>query len=217
MSVRTFCALGTILAATSCIDTTGVNLNDVPGYMISEVRITPSVDTIFVTDTIRASDRITFSAIATGKNGAILPSLTFAWSTSNPSIATVDASGTVTPRALGVVEIIASADKVARATLVILPATVSLSVTPVEDTIFVATPIVPTRDTLRLTASARDLAGAPLGGVIFSWASSAPSVAIVDGTGLVSAIGLGSATITASATGGNASSRIHVVAAPGPS
>lgn len=215
MSVRTFCALGTMLAATSCIDTTGVNLNDVPGFMIGDVRITPSVDTIFVTDTIRASDRITFSAIATGRNGGILPSMTFAWSTSDPSIATIDSSGTVTPRALGVVEIIASADKIDRATLVILPATMSLSVTPVDDTIFVTTPIVPTRDTLRLTATARDLTGAPLGGVIFSWASSNPSVAIVDGTGLVSAIGLGSATITASATGGNAASRVHVVAASG--
>jgi uncharacterized protein YjdB len=188
-----------------------VNLSDVPGYLISSVRVSPAIDTIFVPDSIRESDRIIFSAIATGKSGAVLPALTFAWETSDPSIATVDSAGVVTPRTLGVVEIRASADKIGRATLVILPATMSVSVSPAADTILVALPIVAARDTVRLQAIARDLSGAPLGGVLFTWATSSPSVATVDQTGLVHAIGFGSTTITASTNGHFASAVVHVI------
>lgn len=198
--------------AAACTETTGVNLSDVPGYLISSVRINPAIDTIFVTDSIRAADRIIFSAIATGKNGDVIPAMTFAWETSDPLTATVDSTGVVTPKRLGVVEIIASADKIGRATLVILPATMSVSVSPSVDTIFVSLPIVAARDTVRLQASSRDLSGAPLGGVFYTWTTSSPSVATVDQTGLVHAVGPGSATITASANGHFGSAVVHVVA-----
>ena len=212
MHARRPLALISILALTSCTETTGVNLSGVPGYLISSVRVSPSVDTIFVPDSIRASDRITFSATATGKNGSTLPSMTFAWSTSDPSIATVDADGVVTPRSLGVVEISASADKIGRATLVIMPATLSVSVLPLVDTILVSLPIVAARDTVRLRASARDLRGAPLGGVAFAWTSSAPSIATVDASGLVHAQGVGAATISVSANGHFGAAVVHVIA-----
>ena len=212
MRARRYLALISILPLISCTETTGANLSDVPGYLISSVRVSPSIDTIFVPDSIRDSDRITFSATATGKNGSALPAMTFVWSTSNPLIATVDESGVVTPRALGIVEISAAADKVGRATLVVLPATMAVSISPAVDTILVSLPIVATRDTLRLLASARDLSGSPLGGVALSWASSTPSVATVDQTGLVHAVAVGSTTITASANGHFAAAIIHVIA-----
>lgn len=209
---RIFSGIITASLAVGCAETTGVNLSDIPGYLISSVRISPSVDTIFVPDTIRASDRIIFSAIATGKNGGVLPAMTFAWETSDPLTATVDSTGVVSPRKPGVVEILASADKVGRATLVILPATMSVTVSPAADTIFVSLPIVGARDTVRLQATSRELSGAPLTGVLYSWATSSPSVATVDETGLVHAAGLGSTTITASANGHFGSAVVHVIA-----
>jgi hypothetical protein len=56
-------------------------------------------------------------------------------------------------------------------------------------------------DTVRLTAEARDAANNPFGGVTFQWSSSVQSVATVDATGLVTAVGSGATTITARATG----------------
>lgn len=197
----------------SCEDGAGVgpNINSVPGYSISSVRVSPSTATMFVPDTIRTSDRITFTAIAIGKSGGILSGVQFVWTTSDPSIAVIDSSGTVTPVTTGTVEISASAHKIGKATLVILPATQSVHVSPALDSIFVDEPILAVRDTLRLLATATDVFGDPLTGVTFAWQSSAPSIATVSASGVVRAAGLGDALITVSANGASAVSSIRVV------
>lgn len=200
-----------LIGVASCTDVHGPNLSDFPGYLISSVHVSPKVDTIYVTDTIRAADRVFFSAFAVGKHGAVLPLTQFSWATSDPSIASVDSSGVVTPKTTGTVEITASADKIGRATLVILPATMIVSVSPSIDTILVGDPIDSTRDTLRLTATARDLSGALLTGVAFLWQSSETSVATVDNSGLVRAVGIGTTTITVSSSGHHGSAEVHVV------
>jgi len=213
MAARKVVMALSLALTTGCTGTTGPNLSDTPGYMISSVRVTPSVDTIFVAGIIRVSDRATFTASATGKNGSPLSISQFAWSTSDPAIATVDASGVVTPHSIGTVQIIASADKIGRATLVILPATINISISPAVDTILVTLPIVASRDTIRLTATARDLSGTLLTGVVLNWESSAPSVATVESTGLVRAVGLGTTTISAFANGHSAAALVHVISA----
>ncbi len=200
------------LVVLACEDGTGPNLNaDVPGYSIASVRVFPSTATIFVPDTIRLSDRITFAAIAVGKSGATLPGIRFVWTTSDASVATVDSSGTVTPVRAGTVQVSASAHKVGSATLVILPATQSVAVSPQLDSIFVDEPILATRDTLQLAATATDVFGAPLTGVLFGWQSSASAVASVTTSGMVRAAGLGTASVTVSANGLTATSSIRVV------
>src|SRR5512141_224211 len=112
MRARAVLAVLSFLAAASCSDDTGANISGVPGYSISTVKVFPSSATIFVPDTIRISDRITFAAIAYGKGGSILTGMRFVWSTSDPSIAVVDSGGTVTPVRPGTVEVMASAHKV---------------------------------------------------------------------------------------------------------
>jgi alpha-tubulin suppressor-like RCC1 family protein len=208
---RVAVAVFSVLAVSSCDDGTGPNINDVPGYSISSVRVLPTTATIFVPDTIRASDRITFAAVALGKGGGFLSGISFVWRSSDESIAVVDSSGTVTPVRPGTVEISASAHKVGTATLVILPATETVSVSPSLDSIFVDEPIVGARDTTQLVATATDVFGAPLTGVSFSWQTSANSVAGVTTAGIVRASGLGTASITVSANGISATSSIRVV------
>lgn len=194
----------------SCNDSFGPNPSDVPGYLISSVHVSPTADTLFVPDTIRSFDRVTFTASALGKSGGPLAISRFAWTTSDPAIAVVDEFGVVTPITTGTVEIQASADKIGRATLVILPATMSVSIAPAVDTIFIGSTALP-GDTIRLQATARDLSGALLGGVIFQWSSSSPSVATVDAAGLVHAVGPGITDINVSANNHNASAQVHVI------
>src|ERR1051325_3504495 len=59
--------------------------------------------------------------------------------------------------------------------------------------------LVAVQDTSRLIAVAADAKGNPINGKRFTWASSDYSVATVDSTGLVAAVGNGTARITATA------------------
>ena len=210
---RVFAAL-IVLVVASCDEDTGTNLNDVPGYAITDVIVDPQSATVLVPDTIAPGTRIPFSAVAIGWSGDPLVGIRFAWSTSDPSIAVVDSGGRVTPLRPGTVQVIASAYDIGKATLEILPATTqAVVVSPARDTIFVNVPVVPARDTARLAAKAFDASGAQLTGVAFSWQSSAASVVIVDPNGMVHATGLGSATVTASAGGRSGSAQILVLPA----
>ena len=194
----------------SCDDTTGPNLSDVPGYLISSVRVEPVVDTIFIPAITRSFDRAVFTATAFGRNGQPLNVSEFAWTSSNPAVATVNDEGVVTPLTTGSVEIRASADKIGRATLVIRPATMTITITPAVDTIFIGSTVT-VADTVRLQATARDLTGGIVGGLSFAWTSATPAVATVDATGLVRAVSAGITDITVSSSGHTASARVHVI------
>lgn len=71
------------------------------------------------------------------------------------------------------------------------PPPLTVSVIPLEVT------LVALDDTVRLTADVRDLAGQPISGASVIWSSSARSVADVDGSGLVTALGSGTTMVTA--------------------
>jgi uncharacterized protein YjdB len=70
--------------------------------------------------------------------------------------------------------------------------------------------------TLQLAAEARDAGDNPVTGVTFDWSSSDEGVATVDNTGLVTAVSNGTATITATASGGAADSAEITVNQPPP-
>lgn len=201
----------TILAVASCDFEVGPNISGLPGYAIVSVEVTPSSDTILVSDTIRASDRAVFTATAFGRRLTPLSLSRFAWSTSDPSIAVVDSFGVVRPLRPGSVVVQASAHKVGTASLVIINATETVTVSPINDTIFVQNPIVPSRDTTRLKAQARNAVGTLLTGVAFTWQSSAQAVATVDGNGVVHAAGPGTTNVTVSANGRSAVAQVHVL------
>jgi len=204
--LRTLVLLCTAACVTAC-EEDAPNISGVPGYGINTIRVAPSVDTIFVPDTVRVTDRATFTAHAFSKIGTDLGVLRYAWTTSDPTIATVDSFGVVTPQSYGTVQVIASAYKADTATLVILPATSVVVVTPAVDTVLVNDPAVPPRNQVQLHATAYDAAGKALTGVVFDWDASASAVT-VDATGLASGQAVGTVTVTASSNGLTGSSTV---------
>jgi len=84
------------------------------------------------------------------------------------------------------------------------PVVAAVTVTPGADT---ATALGLTR---QFTAVAHDVAGTPIPGKAFTWQSSAPGVATVSATGLVTAVANGNATITASVDGVNGTAGVAV-------
>jgi uncharacterized protein YjdB len=85
----------------------------------------------------------------------------------------------------------------------------SVSVTPGTGTVTVG-------QTLQLTATPQDANGAALSGRTVTWSSSNTSLATVSSSGLVSALGAGSVTITATSEGKSGTSALTLVAAPVP-
>lgn len=79
--------------------------------------------------------------------------------------------------------------------------TVAVSITPAAPTTVVV------GDTLALAASARDAGGAPMA-TSFTWTSSNPAVASIDGSGRVVARALGTVTVTARAAEGGSATRV---------
>lgn len=130
---------------------------------------------------------------------------TVTWSSSAPSVASVDQDGTVTGITEGKAVITASCGKAeaeCKIEVIGIPVS-SVSVTPAEKEMEVG-------DIFRITATVlpEDATDKTI-----TWTSSEPSVASVDNKGIVTGKAEGSATITASAGGFHAECRITVTAA----
>jgi hypothetical protein len=76
---------------------------------------------------------------------------------------------------------------------------------------------VPAGQKVQLTATPRDSSGDALGGRVVTWASGSPSIATVNGSGLVTGVAEGSATITATSEGKSGSAGVTVTAVSGTS
>ena len=132
------------------------------------------------------------SAEVRDQNGQVIAGATVTWASSSPEVAAVDAAGLVTAASNGAATITASAGTASGSAAVTVAQEASaLVVSPAADK-------VPVGDTVRLEAEVRDANGHTVAGdASVTWSSSDPSVATVDGSGLVSGVALGTATITA--------------------
>jgi alpha-tubulin suppressor-like RCC1 family protein len=184
------------VCVTACSEDTGPNISGIEALDIVRVELSPKLDTLFVADTLRPSDRLQMSAAVIGRTGQPIPGAKLFWSSSKPEVATVTEDGVVIPTGYGTTVISGSASSVGKATVVVMPAARSVVVTPGSDTIFVEDPIA-ARDTIRLTAKAFDQTGAVIAGVSFTWSSPAAGTATVNGSGVVLARGLGVVNVTA--------------------
>ncbi|MBC8087259.1 MAG: Ig-like domain-containing protein [Phycisphaerae bacterium] len=173
---------------------------------MTEVLLTPSgVQQIFV------GGSLTLSATARGKGGVTIRDRRTNWSSSNQSVATVNDDGRVSAISPGSADISAAVDDV-KATV---PVTVN-SPSPVTATVSIV-PGGPQQlavgSTAALQAVARTLSGIEVTGRVTTWTTSNSSVATVSGNGIVTAVAVGSANISATVDGVNALVPMTVIAA----
>ena len=150
-------------------------------------------------------------AVTRDAAGNVVTGRTIAWSSAAPALATVSASGVVSALAAGSVSISATSEGVSNsATLIIIGstqpvATVSLSA---PSTSMIA------GQTQALSVTLKDASGNTLTGRTIAWSSSSTSVATVSPSGQVTAVGAGSAVITATSEGKSGTLTLKVAAAP---
>ena len=141
------------------------------------------------------------------QNASVMAGVTVTWSSSETSVATVDAAGLVTGASAGgpVTITATSGGQRGTAQITVLAPVASVEVTPPEATIFVGA-------SEQLTAVTTDAGGSVLTGRAVTWQSSNPSVATVNPNGLVTGVrGGGPVTITATSEGQSGTAQITVL------
>ena len=150
------------------------------------------------------------TATLTDANGAVLTGRTVTWSSDNGSVATVSGTGLVTAAGAGTATITATSEGKSGT------ASVTVSNIPVASvTVSPTTASLSVGQTAQLTAAPKDANGNVLTGRPVTWSSNNGSVATVSATGLVTAAGAGSATITAMSEGKSGTAAISVTAPTG--
>ena len=158
-------------------------------------------------DPIEAGDCIVLHATARTENGAPATAGRLAWESSNADVATVDAAGVVTAKAVGTTTITASAGSVRGAVDVIV-------VAPEVATIEIDAPTEMRAATeTTLFAHALDRHGKPVDAVI-RWSSRNPSIAAVTTGGTISAKRRGVAVVVAES--GRTARAVSITVTPPP-
>ena len=169
---------------------------------VSSVTVSPASTTLQVGQTVQ------LTATPKDANGNPLTGRTVTWSSSNPSVASVDGSGLVTGGGTAGSATITATSEGQSGTSSITVSSVPVPVSSV--TVSPASASVSAGQTVQLTATPKDANGNPLSGRVVTWASNNTSVATVNGTGLVSGVAAGSATITATSEGQSGTASITV-------
>ncbi|HEY9517483.1 MAG TPA: Ig-like domain-containing protein, partial [Gemmatimonadaceae bacterium] len=168
---------------------------------VASVTVSPSSATVLVGKTVA------LSATSRDASGTVLTGRTTTWSTSKSSIATVSSSGVVTGVAAGSARIFATSEgkKDSATVTVTVPAVASIDLAPSSATLDVGA-------TRAFTVTLKDASGAILTGRVVTWVTSDEAVSTVSNAGLVTAVGAGSATITAASEGKSAKATVTVSA-----
>ena len=159
--------------------------------------IPPAVASVTVTaPATNLQPTITTQAVVVLKDadGNVLSGRVVVWTSSAPATATVSAIGLVTGVASGTTAITATSEGVSSSITITVPAVASVDVTTGANAVLAGV-------TSQLTATPKDAASNALTNRSVTWSSSAPAVATVSATGLVTAVATGSTTISATSEG----------------
>lgn len=164
--------------------------NPVAKPRVSRVTVLPS-SVILVEGEVKA-----LMALPADAGGVFVPDRAITWSTKDAAVAIVDASGIVTAMREGYTSIVATADGVTGAASVVIhrPAVASVSVAASPNPLVVGL-------TTQAEVITRDAKNVILTGRSVTWGSSDPGVASVDGSGVVTALKVGTTAITANIEG----------------
>ena len=175
------------LWAYACGDGTTTTEPPAPDPLLpTTVTVSPATATVVEGDTLR------LTATATNVYGQAVTGVEFVWASGDTAVAVVDSTGLVTGVGAGEVQVTATAAGLTgRAELaVVAPLPTTVTVTP--DTVV----LTAVGQTAQLTAEVRDQAGRAMDGVPVAWLSAETTVAAVDASGLVTAVGGGAVTVT---------------------
>src|SRR5881409_3811657 len=161
---------------------------------VASVSVTPATATIGVGQTAQ------YAAITRDAFGNPLGGRTVTWSSSNPAVATVNGAGQATGVAVGSATLTATSEGKSGTAAILV--------------INVPTASVPAGQTVQLTATLKDANGNTLTGRTVTWSSDNTAVATVSGSGLVSGVVAGAATITATSEAKTGTLAITVTAPP---
>ncbi len=146
---------------------------------------------------------VKLSATVYDQRNAQITGASVTWSSNNTAVATVSAQGLVTAVGNGMGTITARAGNAsASVPVTVMQSAGSITIEPSSATLMAL------RETVQLTATVLDQNEQPVAGAVVSWSSNNTAVATVNPQGLVTAVGNGTATITARA--GNASASVPV-------
>lgn len=157
---------------------------------VGSIVISPSAATIIL------GQGAQFSAATFDGNDSLLTGRVLAWTSTDPGVATVSATGLVTSAGLGSAFIVvASEGRADSAAITVVPV-------PVKQIVITPSPaLVQLGGTLLLTADTRDSVGGTLTGRPVSWASANPSIVTVSGSGLLTGVAAGTTAVTATSEG----------------
>jgi uncharacterized protein YjdB len=175
---------------------------------LAVTQVAASIDVIPASITLGTGDTITFTAVARDAGGHVIPGAHFAWSASDPSIATMHASsGLATTVASGTVTVQARSGAATGSATLHVVDVAQVTVVPGGE------PKVTVGGTVPFTAVVTDAAGNPVPGVRVIWSSADPAVASIhSASGLATGLAPGSSVISAAA--GSVSGQAVLVVLP---
>lgn len=163
----------------------GRDLTGPVGTPVASVAVSPA-DTV-----LERGESLQLTATPKDSAGNALTVRELTWSSSDSLVARVSSFGLVTGVGVGSATVTAAVDeKRGPASVTIREPVVWVGVSPADT-------VLAPGESSRLTATLKDAAGNALTGRLVTWSSSDPSVGTVSASGLVTAVGIGSATVTA--------------------
>jgi uncharacterized protein YjdB len=196
-------AAGATLVRATAGGVSGTALVTVVLVPVSSVVVKPP------TATLTAGGFVQLATTISDRDGDLLTGRLVTWNSTDQSVAVVSSSGRVQSVSPGSATITATSGGVSgtSAVTVIPGAAATLQVTP-------ASPALTVGETLQLMATVRDAQGNVITGDSIGWATSDVKIATVSAAGVLSAVAVGTATVTASDGGATGTTAITVSLAP---